>query len=56
MPHKVLLVCELCRTAGKPDFKTPVDKIGAALMEQHLRTDHHLTSELDEPAGDHDGA
>jgi len=45
-----LFVCELCRTAGKPDFKTPYDEIGAALMEQHLRSEHHLTAPEDDGA------
>lgn len=32
-------VCITCRNAGK-DFRVPADEIGAALMREHLRTEH----------------
>jgi hypothetical protein len=32
-------VCELCES--KP-FRVPVDEVGAALMQQHLKSEHDL--------------
>lgn len=40
-----MFVCELCKTKGA-DFRTPVDEIGSALMEQHLISDHNLSAEF----------
>jgi hypothetical protein len=33
---KMLAVCEQCKREGK-EFKVPWDRIGAALMQQHLK-------------------
>jgi hypothetical protein len=36
-----LYVCEACREVGK-DMKIPADEVGAALMQQHLQSEHDV--------------
>jgi len=34
-------VCELCKEVDQ-DFTVPFDEIGAAVMQQHLASEHHV--------------
>jgi hypothetical protein len=43
-PRSLTMSCNLCGPDERKPFKAPYDDVGVALMREHLRSDHNVTT------------